>query len=94
MNFATTGDPPFNGQPRANVVILGAVDNSAPPSGPPLAVVNRGGATAGDVVRFAARVKRQVADRLGVWLQPEPVFVGFDAAPDLADLEYLRKAHH
>ena len=59
----------------------------------PLAVVNRGGATAGDVVRFATRVKRQVADRLGVWLQPEPVFVGFDAAPELPDLEYLRKAH-
>ena len=59
----------------------------------PLAIVNRGGATAADVVRFAARVKRRVVDRLGVWLQPEPVFVGFDAAPELPDLEYLRKAH-
>jgi UDP-N-acetylmuramate dehydrogenase len=59
----------------------------------PLAIVNRGGATAADVVRFAARIKRGVVDRLGIWLQPEPVFVGFDAAPDLADLEYLRKAH-
>jgi UDP-N-acetylmuramate dehydrogenase len=59
----------------------------------PLAIVNRGGASAADIVRFAARVKRRVADRLGVWLQPEPVFVGFDRAGDLADLEYLRKAH-
>jgi UDP-N-acetylmuramate dehydrogenase len=59
----------------------------------PLAIVNRGGATAADVVRFAARVKRRVADQLGVWLQPEPVFVGFDAASEPADLEYLRKAH-
>jgi UDP-N-acetylmuramate dehydrogenase len=59
----------------------------------PLAIVNRGGARAADVVRFAARVKRRVADQLGVWLQPEPVFVGFDGAAELPDLEYLRKAH-
>jgi UDP-N-acetylmuramate dehydrogenase len=59
----------------------------------PLAIVNRGGARASDIVRFAARVKRQVADRLGVWLLPEPVFVGFDDAAALPDLEYLRKAH-
>jgi UDP-N-acetylmuramate dehydrogenase len=59
----------------------------------PLAIVNRGGASAADVVEFAVRVKRRVADRLGVWLQPEPVFVGFDGAGELADLEYLRKAH-
>jgi UDP-N-acetylmuramate dehydrogenase len=58
----------------------------------PLAIVNRGGATAADVVRFAAGVKRRVADRLGVWLQPEPVFVGFEGASRLVDLEYLRKA--
>ena len=59
----------------------------------PLAIVNRGGARAADIVRFAARVKRRVADQLGVWLQPEPVFVGFDDATELPDLEYLRKAH-
>ncbi|HEY6509012.1 MAG TPA: UDP-N-acetylmuramate dehydrogenase [Vicinamibacterales bacterium] len=55
----------------------------------PLAIVNRGGARAADVIRFAARVKRGVADACGVWLLPEPVFVGF--GPD-SDLEYLRKA--
>jgi UDP-N-acetylmuramate dehydrogenase len=47
-----------------------------------LALVNRGGATARDVLRLAARIKRQVGERFGVWLRPEPVFVGFDAEPD------------
>jgi UDP-N-acetylmuramate dehydrogenase len=55
----------------------------------PLAIVNRGGARAADVVRFAARVKRRVADACGVWLLPEPVFVGFGHD---SDLEYVRKA--
>ena len=55
----------------------------------PLAIVNRGGARAADVVRFAASVKRRVADACGVWLLPEPVFVGF--GPD-SELEYLRNA--
>ena len=48
---------------------------------------------AADVVRFAAGVKRRVADRFGVWLRPEPVFVGFDDDAELPDLQYLRKAH-
>jgi UDP-N-acetylmuramate dehydrogenase len=52
-----------------------------------LALVNRGGATARDVLRLAARIKRQVAERFGVALRPEPVFVGFDGDPDV---EYLR----
>ena len=53
----------------------------------PLAIVNRGGATASDVIRLAVRIKRQVADRFGVWLRPEPIFVGFKNNPDV---EYLR----
>jgi UDP-N-acetylmuramate dehydrogenase len=53
----------------------------------PLAIVNRGGATAGDVVRLAARVKRGVMDRFGVALEPEPVFAGFESDPDV---EYLK----
>ncbi len=53
-----------------------------------LAVVNRGGARADDIVRFAAGVKRRVADRFGVWLRPEPVFLGFGLDPDL---EYLSR---
>lgn len=55
----------------------------------PLALINRGGANAADVLRLAVRVKRGVADRFGVWLRPEPVFVGFDAN---SDVEFLTKA--
>jgi UDP-N-acetylmuramate dehydrogenase len=54
----------------------------------PLAIVNRGGARASDVVSFAASVKRRVAERLGVPLRPEPVFLGFGPDPDL---EYLSR---
>jgi UDP-N-acetylmuramate dehydrogenase len=44
-----------------------------------LAVVNRGGATAAEIVAFASRVREGVRDRFGVALSPEPVLVGFDA---------------
>jgi UDP-N-acetylmuramate dehydrogenase len=53
----------------------------------PLAIVNRGAATARDVLALATRIKRQVADRFGVELRPEPVFVGFRNDPDVAYLE-------
>ena len=53
----------------------------------PLAVVNRGGATARDVLQFARRIKRAVVDRFGVSLRPEPVFVGFANDPDVEFLE-------
>jgi UDP-N-acetylmuramate dehydrogenase len=53
-----------------------------------LAIVNRGGACAADVVAFATSVKRRVADRFGVALRPEPVFLGFGPDPDL---EYLSR---
>ena len=56
----------------------------------PLAIVNRGGATARDVLALAVRIKRQVADRFGIWLRPEPVFVGFGDDPDVAFLEEIR----
>jgi UDP-N-acetylmuramate dehydrogenase len=55
----------------------------------PLAIVNRGGATTRDVVRFAARVKRAVVDWCGLWLRPEPVFVGMEGDEDV---EFLLKA--
>ena len=48
-----------------------------------LALVNRGGATARDVLRLAARIKRKVAERFGIVLRPEPVFVGFDGDPNV-----------
>jgi UDP-N-acetylmuramate dehydrogenase len=43
-----------------------------------LAVVNRGGATARQVVAFARGVRDRVRDRFGVALRPEPVFVNLD----------------
>ena len=52
----------------------------------PLALVNRGGATARDVLRLATRIKRGVADRFGVLLQPEPIFVGFGDDPEVTFL--------
>jgi UDP-N-acetylmuramate dehydrogenase len=52
-----------------------------------LAIVNRGGATARDVLRFAARIKRGVRDRFGISLRPEPVFVGFGRDHDLDFLQ-------
>jgi UDP-N-acetylmuramate dehydrogenase len=55
----------------------------------PLALVNRGGATARDVLRLATQIKGAVLDRFGVWLRPEPIFVGFEADADLA---FLQKA--
>jgi UDP-N-acetylmuramate dehydrogenase len=41
-------------------------------------LVNRGGATAADVVGLAFEIKRAVWERFGIALVPEPVFVGFD----------------
>lgn len=41
-----------------------------------LALTNRGGATASDVVRLAREVRDGVRERFGVTLVPEPVFVG------------------
>ena len=35
-----------------------------------------------------ALIKRGVAERFGVWLRPEPVFVGFG---EDGDVEYLQK---
>ena len=53
----------------------------------PLAIVNRGGATARDVLRLAYRIKRAVRERFDVNLRPEPVFVGF--APDDHNVAFL-----
>jgi UDP-N-acetylmuramate dehydrogenase len=43
-----------------------------------LAIVNRGGATASEIVAFATKVKRGVFDRFGVTLMPEPVLCGLE----------------
>jgi len=42
-----------------------------------LAIVNRGGATAAEILAFAARVRDAVRARFGVALAPEPVLLGF-----------------
>jgi UDP-N-acetylmuramate dehydrogenase len=53
----------------------------------PLAIVNRGSATAREIVDLAVEIKRRVVDRFGIWLRPEPIFVGFGADPDVAFLQ-------
>jgi len=45
-----------------------------------LAIVNRGGATAAEIVQLKNRVQEGVFKTFGVKLHPEPVFVGFDWA--------------
>jgi UDP-N-acetylmuramate dehydrogenase len=56
----------------------------------PLAIVNRGGATARDVLDLAVLIKRRVADRFGIRLRTEPVFAGF--SEDDRDVQFLREA--
>jgi UDP-N-acetylmuramate dehydrogenase len=42
-----------------------------------LALVNRGGATAADIVALKDEIQKRVLDQFGIELLPEPVFVGF-----------------
>jgi UDP-N-acetylmuramate dehydrogenase len=42
-----------------------------------LAIVNRGGATAEEVLQFKSRVQEAVLKTFGLQLHPEPVLVGF-----------------
>ncbi len=42
-----------------------------------LAIVNRGGARASDIAALAAEIQQRVAEKFGIELQPEPVYVGF-----------------
>lgn len=43
-----------------------------------LALVNRGGATAADIMMLAERIRDAVAQRFGIHLQMEPVILGFE----------------
>jgi UDP-N-acetylmuramate dehydrogenase len=43
-----------------------------------LAIINRGGGTAREVVELKELIQKRVADEFGVDLTPEPVLVGFD----------------
>ncbi|HEY6248430.1 MAG TPA: UDP-N-acetylmuramate dehydrogenase [Candidatus Angelobacter sp.] len=42
-----------------------------------LAIVNRGGATAGDIIALKEEIKNRVQEVWGIQLQPEPELVGF-----------------
>jgi UDP-N-acetylmuramate dehydrogenase len=42
-----------------------------------LAIVNRGNATAADIVAFKKDIQQRVEEIWGIFLEPEPVFVGF-----------------
>jgi UDP-N-acetylmuramate dehydrogenase len=53
----------------------------------PLAIINRGGATARDILRLARRIKLAVREQFDIHLRPEPVFVGF--SPDDDDVAFL-----
>ena len=46
-----------------------------------LALTNRGGASAEEMVRLRDRIVATVSERFGIRLEQEPVSVGFDAAP-------------
>ncbi len=43
-----------------------------------LAIVNRGGATAAEIVALKDEIQIGVQEKFGIQLQPEPVFLGFD----------------
>jgi UDP-N-acetylmuramate dehydrogenase len=43
-----------------------------------LAIVNRGGAKAADVIALKDEIQKRVRETFGVQLHPEPVFVGFE----------------
>lgn len=43
-----------------------------------LGVINRGDASADDIVALASEIQRGVKERFGVTLMPEPVFLGFE----------------
>lgn len=47
-----------------------------------LALINRGEASAADLVELAGLIRRGVRERFGVTLVPEPVFIGFDRSVD------------
>ena len=50
-----------------------------------LALVNRGGGTAAELLGLAREIQTGVRQRFGVELEPEPVFLGFDTANPLRD---------
>jgi len=47
-----------------------------------LAIVNRGGGSASEVIKLKGLIQERVFERFGIRLKPEPVFVGFDEDPE------------
>ena len=45
-----------------------------------LAIINRGGATAAEIIALKDEIQARVFDQFGIRLAPEPVFVGFGSA--------------
>jgi UDP-N-acetylmuramate dehydrogenase len=41
-----------------------------------LAIINRGGATAGEIVKLKNAIQKAVCEKFGIDLVPEPIFVG------------------
>lgn len=91
QRLARAGDrPPQWPQPDGQVKLSAAwlIERSGMPKGygdggpvglsraHTLALVNRGGATCGDVLRFAQHVRQRVLDASGVALEREPVLLG------------------
>ncbi len=55
-----------------------AIGRAAISSRHSLALINRGGATAAEIIVLAAKIRRGVRFRFGVTLVPEPTFLGFE----------------
>src|SRR5262245_11610391 len=47
-----------------------------------LAIINRGGGTAREIIELKERIQRCVFDAFGIALTPEPMFVGFEVTSD------------
>jgi UDP-N-acetylmuramate dehydrogenase len=54
-----------------------AIDKAGISTKHTLALVNRGGATASEILALAAEIRSAVEKKFGVVLHPEPVFIGF-----------------
>lgn len=54
-----------------------ALGNAGISSNHSLALINRGGATAAELVHLTGQIQQAVAQRFDINLQPEPVFMGF-----------------
>ncbi|MBW2736129.1 MAG: UDP-N-acetylenolpyruvoylglucosamine reductase, partial [Deltaproteobacteria bacterium] len=46
-----------------------------------LALINRGGGTAQEIIALAQEIREGVFEHFGIWLAPEPRFVGFASPP-------------